>query len=247
MQQASDIYSASSGSDCGARLLVLGSPALQQCTGTACATSALWTPAAYGLAFGLLQHDMVEPFLLHYFAMSAHAYTRGSAMAPEWSNVGNRDDPAVAYAAASEVIAPTYLKWMLCYEEPETKTLWLAKATPRDWLAVGQEPVRASNLTTRYGRVSFAVAAQASEDSNVAALSVHASVTLPASFATTTPAGGIRLRIRAPLEHKLSGVTVGGKAWSDFDAAEETINIAASKITASLIADGLPHIVATFS
>ena len=63
-QQTSDIYAASSASDCGPRLLILGSPALQQCTGTACASSALWTPTAYGLAYGLLQHDMVEPFLL---------------------------------------------------------------------------------------------------------------------------------------------------------------------------------------
>eukprot|EP01052_Picozoa_sp_SAG31_P016126 SAG31_NODE_1057_length_10129_cov_29.441376_7_plen_155_part_00 len=27
---------------------------------------------AYGIPYGLLQHDMVERFLLHYFAMSAH-------------------------------------------------------------------------------------------------------------------------------------------------------------------------------
>ena len=150
------------------------------------------------------------------------------------------------------MITPTYLKWMLCFEEPETRTLWLAKAMPRDWLAVGQAPVQASNLTTRYGRVSFTLAAQVSgaeKNGDAAALSVHASVTLPASFATSAPPGGIRLRIRAPLEHagKLSGVTVGGKTWSEFDAAEETINIAASKLTASLISDGLPHIVATFA
>ena len=24
------------------------------------------------------------------------------------------------------------LKWMLCFEEPEARTLWLAKATPKD-------------------------------------------------------------------------------------------------------------------
>jgi phage tail protein X len=256
-QQVSDIYAASSDSVCGARLLILGSPALQQCTSTVCASSTLWAPTAYGLAYGLLQHDMVEPFLLHYFAMSAHAYTRGSAMAPEWSDLANRDIPATAYAAASEVIAPAYLKWMLCFEEPETRTLWLAKATPRDWLAAGQaSPVRASNLTTRYGRVSFTITAPAAAaaaglaDEQVP-FSVHASITLPASFATaaTAPAGGIRLRIRTPMEHagKLSGVTVGGQAWSDFDAAEETVNIAASKITASLISEGLPHIVATFA
>ena len=47
------------------------------------------------------------------------------------------------------------LKWMLCFEEPESRTLWLAKATPRGWLAAGEAPIVAANLTTRYGRVSY--------------------------------------------------------------------------------------------
>ena len=38
---------------------------------------------AYGLPYGLLQHDMIERFLLHYFAMSAHTYTRGTWTTPE--------------------------------------------------------------------------------------------------------------------------------------------------------------------
>ena len=73
--------------------------------------------------------------LLHYFALSAHGYTRGTHTAPE--NVTDRDQPTVAYSAAGQVAAPTYLKWMLCFE-PDARTLWLAKATPRDWLAAGE-------------------------------------------------------------------------------------------------------------
>ena len=149
------------------------------------------------------------------------------------------------------MLAPTYLKWMLCFEEPETRTLWLAKATPRGWLAPGEAPLLASNLTTRYGRVSFTITTAAAVAEQGAGYAVHASVSLPASFASagTAPAGGIRLRLRAPLEHagKLSAVTVGGRAWSAFNAAEETIDIAADKITASLITEGLPHIVAIFA
>ena len=179
--------------------------------------------------------------------MSAHAYTRGSFTTPESANVADREMPAVTYAAAGEVITPTYLKWMLCFEEPETRTLWLAKATPRDWLAAGEAPLMASNLTTRYGRISYTM----STATVVAGTgyAVHASVKLPSSFATSPPSGGIRLRIRAPLEHagKLSKVTIGGEAWAAFSAAEETIDIAASKITAKLIASGLPEIAATFS
>ena len=141
---------------------------------------------------------------------------------------------------------PMALKWMLCFEEPESRTLWLAKATPRAWLAPGEATLQAANLTTRYGRVSFSMAAQMNAD--LSAYTVHASVVLPASVVNSAPSGGIRLRIRAPIEHagKLSNVTIGGKVWSAFSAAEETIDIAASELTASLVTDGLPHIVATF-
>jgi hypothetical protein len=74
-------------------------------------------------------------------------------------------------------------------------------------------------------------------------------VVLPPSFATVKPAGGIRLRIRAPSEHagKLSTVTVGGEAWSAFNAAEETVDFSEGALTAALIKDGLHHIVATFA
>ena len=188
---------------------------------------------------------MIERFLLHYFTMSAHAYTRGTFTTPESANVTDRDVPTIAYAAAAEVIAPTYLKWMLAFEEPESRTLWLAKATPRDWLAPGEAPLRAARLSTRYGRVAFTLAASAATDG---AYTVRANVTLPASFASAAPAGGVRLRLRAPLAYagKLSGVTIGGSAWGAFSASEETVEIAASQLTAGLIADGLPHIIATF-
>ena len=76
---------------------------------------------------------------------------------------------------------------------------------------------------------------------------MHASVHLPPSFVAAPPSGGIRLRIRAPLDHagKLSSVTIGGKAWSAFSAAEETIDISSDKITAKLAVD-LGTIVASF-
>ena len=33
---------------------------------------------AHGFGYGLLQADLVEPFLLQYYSFSAHAYTRGT-------------------------------------------------------------------------------------------------------------------------------------------------------------------------
>ena len=170
----------------------------------------------------------------------------GTFTTPESSDIGNRDTAPVAYASAGVVAVPTYLKWMLCFEEPQTRTLWLGKAVPRDWLVQGQAPVAAENVTTRYGRISFGLGAVAGGGGG-AGYAVRGNVTLPASFAARPPPGGVRLRIRTPVEHagKLSKVTVGGKAWPSFTAAEETIDIPASQLTAALIRD-LADIVATF-
>ena len=186
----------------------------------------------------------MERFLLHYFALSAHAYTRGTHTTPESSTVADRDEAPVSYTAAGVVAAPIYLKWMLCFEEPETRTLWVAKATPRDWLVPGEAPIVAENLTTRYGRVSFSLRVE-----SASAYRVRANVTLPPSFASKPPPGGVRVRVRAPLQHagRLSAVTVGGQAWSAFDAAEETIDFAPAALTPALIQKGLPNIVATFA
>jgi len=202
---------------------------------------------AYGLPYGLLQHDMVERFLLHYFAMSAHTYTRGSQTTPEAAHP-DRDVASTDYVAAGVVTASTYLKWMLLYEEPDNRTVWLAKATPRDWLAPGTPTLVVTNATSRYGRVSFRVVAASATTAGASdargGYTVHANVSLPAAYA---PPGGLKLRLRVPLPHagKLKSVTVGGNAWSAVDAAEETISFSAPSLTAATIA-GMKEIVATF-
>ena len=202
----------------------------------------IFTHIPQGMPFGLLVHDFVERFLLYFFHQSAHAQTRGTWVTPESTKL-DRDGGGYAYASAGEGNVLMCLKWMLCFEEPETRTLWLAKATPRDWLAPGEDPITATAVATRYGRIAFTMAASDAH----AGYAVTANVTLPAAFGT--PAGGLRIRFRAPLAHagKLSKVTIGGEVWADFDAAEETVNIAASKITPELIATGLPNVVVIFA
>ena len=133
---------------------------------------------------------------------------------------------------------------MLVFEEPETHSLWLAKALPRDWLAPGEAPLVVESATTRYGRVSFSMVVGAGRDYSVAV-----NVTLPALFATSGPTGGLQVRVRAPLAHagKLSGVSVGGKPWSGFNASTETIAFTPAELTTALLSSGLPSIVAVFS
>ena len=222
------------------RWLTMGSP-----SGGGDGHALIFTHIPQGLPFGLLQHDMVERFLLYFFTQSAHAATRGTWTTPESTHI-DRDATGWPYASPGQANVPMALKSMLCFEEPEARTLWLGKATPREWLAAGGEPLLASGLTTRYGRVSFSFHPPAR---GAAAFAVRVNVSLPPSFAAAAPAGGVRVRLRAPLAHagRLSRVTVGGAAWAGFSAAEESIDFTAAQLTAGLLRDGLPQIVATFA
>ena len=134
--------------------------------------------------------------------------------------------------------APSYLKWALVSEEPNNRTVWLAKATPRAWLTPGAAPVVVRRAPTRYGRVSFVLAAEAPKAGP--ALRVTANLSLPATYAGGGgPPGGLRLRLRAAaaLAGRLARVTVGGEAWSAFDAHAETIDFGPGTLTAARIAD----------
>ena len=109
-----------------------------------------------------------------------------------------------------------------------------------------QEPVILKNATTRYGRVHYSLVAS----EGAAGYTVKANVALPPSYAAaaTAPPGGVRLRLRAPVElaGKLSSVTVGGKEWQAFDAAAETIDFEAKVLTPSLL-KALQEVVATWA
>jgi len=203
------------------------------------------TYTAYGMAYGLLCQDMIERFLLHWFGMSAHTYTRGTFTTPEASHP-DRDVGSTDYVAAGVVTAPTYLKWALLFEDPNTRCVWVAKALPREWLVAGASPVVVHGAPTRYGRISYTLQTVAV---GPGAMSVHANLTLPSTYAAagSAPPGGVRLRMRTPVEFagKLAAVTVGGKPWTSFDAREETIVLSLADLTPQLLTE-LRSVVATF-
>merc|ERR1712190_424519 len=131
-------------------------------------------------------------------------------------------------------------------EEPESRTLWIGKALPREWLEVGESAVVAEGVTTRYGRISFSL--NATMDTGT--FCVRAAIALPRNFAMKgdQPEGGVRLRIRAPAQYAghMHSVTVGGKAWNAFDPQEETVAFASSELQSSLL-DDMKSIVVQFS
>lgn len=180
--------------------------------------------------------------MLHYFAMAAHTYTRGSWTTPEAVHP-DKDVGGTDYVAAGVVTSTTYLKWMMLFEEPDNRTVWLAKALPRDWLTPGTEQVLVEGAPTRYGPVSYSLDAKLTAGT----YTVAANVTLPPRFVAIPPRGGMRLRLRAPAVYagKLKSVTVGGKNWAAIDAKAETIDFSVEALKAWDASAG-SHIIATF-
>ena len=168
----------------------------------------------HGFGYGLLTADLVEPFLLQYYAISAHGYTRGTWIAPESTPV-DRDAEAPPFCAPAGLTAPLLLKWMLLFEAPLDHTLWLGKATPRSWLEAG-EHMAITNATTGSGRISFRYDSSLDVDS-VVRVSIY-------WVPTSLPPGGLRIRVRVPRgTDKMRHVEVGGQAWSSFNVTEETV------------------------
>lgn len=231
-EQANDVYtylSYGNNSLLGTRPMTLG------CTGY---NNKQTTYTAYGMAYGLLVHDMVERFLLHYFGMSCHTYTRGTWTTPEAVHP-DRDVGSTDYVAAGVHTAPTYLKWALLFEEPNSRTVWIGKALPREWLTPGETPVVVDNATTRYGRVSYTLSAAALQGRS--SYTVTANVTLPTTYvgAVLGPSGGVRLRLRTPLDFvgAMKRVTVGGVEWPTFDPEAETVDFGAAQLTLAVLHD----------
>ena len=105
---------------------------------SACDTTLLWGRGpsrytAYGMAYGLLQHDMIERFLLHYFGMSAHTYTRATWTTPEAAHP-DRDVGSTDYVAAGVRASHPHIAQPLhptCHVHPPRP--W---GQPRDTLCV---------------------------------------------------------------------------------------------------------------
>jgi hypothetical protein len=167
----------------------------------------------YGHGYGLVQHDFVREFLLTLYSIMAHQYTRGSWTAPETRNI-DPEREAAPYCTPAQVVVPMMTRWMLVFEDPRSETVWLAKGTPREWLAEGKK-VLVSAAPTRWGRIGYTITSQMSANK------VSALVTLPEKpFAAT-----VKLRLRAPEGKRMQTVVVNGKAWKDFDPQTEVVSL----------------------
>ena len=171
-----------------------------------------------GQGYGLLLLDKVDEFQILMYALAAHGNTPGTWTAAECWTVAEFTS---GYAAPSQVVLPTFLKWQLLFEDPFTNNIWIARAIPRSWLSDNGTAVAVHDGVTSRGRLSFTLEA-------TGASTIKASIapaTSGRAFVWPMGGGGIKLRLRSPSfpAKKLASVTVGGKAWAAFDAAEETV------------------------
>ncbi|HNQ87999.1 MAG TPA: hypothetical protein PKM73_05145 [Verrucomicrobiota bacterium] len=90
--------------------------------------------------------------------------------------------------------------------------LWLARATPRAWLAQGQR-ISVRNAPSCFGTVAYEIV------SDVDHAAIRASIELPSRLAPQA----VRLRFRHPRGARIRSVALGGKAWPDFDPDKELI------------------------
>lgn len=187
----------------------------------------LMTFTVHGWGSGLLQADLIEEFLVHYFALSAHAYTRGSWIAPE-STVIDRNKSSVSFCTPATLTAPILLKWMLVWEHPISHTVWLGKAIPRAWLSEG-EIVSVMGAGTAYGTISITYTSQIGSQNFIGA---NITVQEPATCwgKCTPPPGGLVLRLRTPRKRTIAKVLIGGDEWAAFNASSETVSFAATTL-----------------
>lgn len=174
---------------------------------------ATWcTFVQHGWGYGLIHFDMIDQFLVFAFSMAAHSYTRGTWTAAECSS-GDRGSSSSGYAAPSQSLFPSLLRWMLVFEDINTRELWLGKAIPREWLSSGEKVV-VERAPTRYGRISYTMRALPD--------SVKVNITLPKDWRSPQ---ALLLRLRLPSGGRFGNITVGGISWSAFDQQMQTVSL----------------------
>ena len=177
-----------------------------------------------GHGYGLVQHGLIDHFLLQLYAEIAVDCTRGTWTCFESRGIPNWT-PAGGYTTPSQSIVPLHVKWMLVWETPRplaaanAPIISLCKATPRAWMASGKT-IAVRNAPTTHGRVSFLVQSLLESSS-----SVTATVSLNSSSIVHARAErvNVTLVLRVPLNHIMRSVTVDSKPWSRFDAVAETV------------------------
>jgi hypothetical protein len=194
--------------------------------GGGCVSTVQMAFTEQGHGYGLVQHGLVQPFLLQLYAEISHVCTRGTWTCFEsrsFTTDSARVTPDGGYASPAQMVVPLHTKFMLVFEEPLTGSLQLCKAIPRTWLQQGERIV-VRRAPSSYGRVSFTLLS-ALETTGI----IFANVTLPSALTTATTVVGVptvaTLFLRAPQTWEIAYAKTKGRPTTNFDPAKETVAV----------------------
>jgi hypothetical protein len=157
----------------------------------------------------LLQDDV--PGFLRFWMNQYAAMVGADGKLWEHSHLGGFDPCAAPDNGTAGWFVENF-RSMLVMEEG--KSLWIARATPRAWLAHGKT-IEVSNAPTLFGPLGYRMESQAG------AGAITAKLNLP----DRNPPARTILRLRHPNTSPIRAVTVNGKLWRKFDPAKETVTI----------------------
>ncbi len=101
---------------------------------------------------------------------------------------------------------------MLVMEEGDW--LWLARATPREWLEQGKK-IKVEAAPTHFGTVAYEIVSSTNDGK------IKAIVAMPSRGGQA----GVLLRFRHPTAAPIKTVTVNGRPWQQFDKDKEVIRL----------------------
>jgi hypothetical protein len=150
---------------------------------------------SYGYAQMLLRLDRVEEYLLFLYSHGYHDHRRGSWVAGEVSGISGG---TALFCIPAQQTIPMLVRWMLALEDSDEDRLYLGKGLPHAWVTSGK-PIGIDRAPTRWGRVTFHIAAQPS------AKRVRATVELE------RPGSPRQLHVKLRIGSRLRNVTVNGR------------------------------------
>ncbi|MCC6696680.1 MAG: LamG domain-containing protein [Candidatus Hydrogenedentes bacterium] len=172
----------------------------------------------------IANRDEAEQIILTFYGKLAHGQTRGTYVSGEGETVGERAGEFYRSCYGTPCSANNNafllpLRLMLVRESFDREkglpeSLYLAHATPREWLEDGKS-IRVANAPTCFGPVSYRI------DSHLAHNTIEASISLP----NRNSAKNVYFKIRAPLGFTMIGVHVNGNPHAHFETTSEIIDL----------------------
>jgi hypothetical protein len=169
-----------------------------------------WPYANY--AWGLLEADQIEHYLLGFYGHLTYHQTPGTFSAYEQVAIKGHSvrEYSADYCVPAELVGPQLLRWMIAWEPWDKQELWLAKAVPKRWFASG---FSAKRIPTRWGAVNLGV------------VPVGNGLTAQVELASPHPELRVHIRLRPTQAGGAPRVTVDGTNNWKWDANREVVDL----------------------